>query len=271
MYEGIFKIFFIIMLHCHITSQHLMRWKIQHLLHDLTDYLACGIMPYMHFAVHTVGMYRTSILDRVHAAFFNYQQFNEMTNMLHEIILARIMTDLDLEFKRALHYHNEGYESDNDYWLPTQVMRPVYVYSISTTEASLNPADYKGTQCPMSAFTPRWPRDELPFCQGVCWCLTYHETPTPEVDSDDEEYLPTYDLDYPAWSKEHVPNNQKYPCIHQIPRPAIPTQSSGDAPRARTNGYRDPGGPTRPHQCPWRTVIWLWFLCAQCARLPMVV
>ena len=42
-----------------------------------------------------------------------------------EIVLARIMTALDLEFERALHYHNEGYNSDNDYDLSGPFMRPV--------------------------------------------------------------------------------------------------------------------------------------------------
>ena len=64
-----------------------------------------------------------SILDRVHAAFFNYHQSNEMTHMPDEIVLARIMTTLDLKFEKALHYHDKGYESDNAYGLPAQVMR----------------------------------------------------------------------------------------------------------------------------------------------------
>ena len=37
---------------------------------------------------------------------------------------------------------------------------------------------------------------------------------TPEIDSDDEEYLPTAEQDDPVWSKEPVPNSQKYLCIH---------------------------------------------------------
>ena len=110
----------------------------------------------MNFWVCIAGAYRaTAILGRVHTAFFNYYQFNEMTNMPDEIILASIMTALDLEFERALHYHDEGYESDNYYRLPTQVMRPICVYSVSTTEASFNPTNYKGTQCPISPFTQR--------------------------------------------------------------------------------------------------------------------
>ena len=109
-----------------------------------------------------------------------------MTNMPDEIVWARIMTALDLEFQRALHYHDEGYDSENDYRLPTQVMRPFHVYSVSTTEDSFNPTDYNGAQCPIFPFTPRWSRDELPFHQRVCQSLTFEEPSPPAVDSDDD-------------------------------------------------------------------------------------
>ena len=49
--------------------------------------------------------------------------------MPDEIILARMMTALDLEFEKDMHYHDGGYESDNDYGLPAGVMRPVCIYS----------------------------------------------------------------------------------------------------------------------------------------------
>ena len=131
----------------------------------------------MNFWVHTAGTYRAApILGRVHVAFFNYHHFNKMTHMSDQIVLARIMTALDLEFEVA---HDKGYESDNDYGLPTQVMRPVHVYSVSTTDASFNPASYKVAQCPISPFTPRQPRDELPFHQGVHFHITFDETPPP--------------------------------------------------------------------------------------------
>ena len=91
----------------------------------------------MNYWVCTAGRYRaTSILGRVHAAFFNCHQFDAMTYMLDEIALARMMTALDLEFKKAMHYHDKGYKSDNDYGLPPEVMRPVHIYSVFTTEAS---------------------------------------------------------------------------------------------------------------------------------------
>ena len=69
----------------------------------------------MNFRAHAAEPYRvTSILGRVHAAFFNYHQFNEMTYMPDEIILARIMPALDFKFEKALYYHDGGCESDND-------------------------------------------------------------------------------------------------------------------------------------------------------------
>ena len=42
-----------------------------------------------------------------------------MTYMMDEISLARMMSALASEFKRALQYHDEGYESNNDYGLPS--------------------------------------------------------------------------------------------------------------------------------------------------------
>ena len=58
--------------------------------------------------------------------------FDAITYMLDEIIMAGMMTPLDLEFGKAMHYHEEGYKSDNDYGLPAQFMRPVKIYSVST-------------------------------------------------------------------------------------------------------------------------------------------
>ena len=91
----------------------------------------------MDYWVHTAGRYiATSVLGRVHAVFFNCHRFDAMTCMLDEIVLARMMTAIDLEFKKAMHYHDEGYESDNNYGLPSQVMRPVHIYLVYMTKAS---------------------------------------------------------------------------------------------------------------------------------------
>ena len=103
------------------------------------------------------------------------------------------------------------------------------------------------------------------------WCLIFNETPPPmpEVDSGDEEYLPTVDLDDPVWSEEPVPDSQEYLCIHQIPRPAtpplqpnqveMPPSKNNQQPdpynlikwrsprRARTHGYRHLRRHTRPY------------------------
>ena len=170
-------------------------------------------------------MYRgTAILGRVHAAFFNYYHFSEMTNMLDEIVLARIMMDLDLEFKRALHYSNKGYDSNNDWSAKFSYEAYTHFSSVNNWGLFL-PWTYKGAQCPTTPFTPGWPSDDLCFCQGVCWQLTFDETPLPKMDSDDEEeYFPTADLDHPVWSEEPIPSSCQQLCIHQTtchtPRPA---------------------------------------------------
>ena len=65
-----------------------------------------------------------------------------------------MMTTLDLEFKRALHYHDEGYKSDNDYGHPPQITRPINMYSIFTTESSFDHSNFTTAQCPISPFTP---------------------------------------------------------------------------------------------------------------------
>ena len=63
----------------------------------------------MNYLVSTAGRVRsTSILEKVHKAFFNYFQFHAMANTSDEIVLARMMTTLDLEYERVLHYHDEG-------------------------------------------------------------------------------------------------------------------------------------------------------------------
>ena len=80
-----------------------------------------------------------------------------MTYMPEETVLARMMTALDLEFEKAMHYQNRSNKSDNDYGLPPQVMRPVHIYSVFTNEASFNLAEYKETQHTLSPFMPRWP------------------------------------------------------------------------------------------------------------------
>ena len=55
----------------------------------------------------------------------------------------------------TMHYHEEGYKSDNDYGLPAQVMKPTHIYSVFSTEAFISPAVYKETKHTISPFTPR--------------------------------------------------------------------------------------------------------------------
>ena len=72
-----------------------------------------------------------------------------------------MMTTLDLEFKGALHYHDEGYESYNDHGLPPQITWPTCIYSVFTTEASFELADFTTaqhpilTRCPSSCYSEK--------------------------------------------------------------------------------------------------------------------
>ena len=202
--------------------------------------------------VHTAGRDRSpSILERVHKAFFNYYQFHAMNYMPDETILARMMTALDFEFKRSLYYHDEGYKSDNDYGLPSQITRPIFVYSVFTTEASFDLDDFTTAQCPISPLTPRCPRS-LPFQEGVCQHLTFDKMSplTPETaHQDDKEPLPTVDLDDPGQDEEPVPDSREYLYIHVIPRPA--TQTSPPQPIPVTPSLQpNKGVPATPPQQP---------------------
>ena len=181
---------------------------------------------WMNYWVYAAGRYRsTSFLEKVHKAFFNYYQLHAMAHMPDEIVLVRMMTTLDLDFERALHYHDKGYESNNDYGLPPHTTRPIQVYFVFTTEAPFDPANFTTAQCPIWAFTPKCPR-RLPFWQGIHWWLTFNKMllPMPETDSeDDKEPLQTADLLGPVWEEELLSDSRKSPCILVIPRQATPT------------------------------------------------
>ena len=116
----------------------------------------------MNYWVSTAGRYRATSFLAVHAAFFNHHQFDAMIYMLGEIVWARMMTALNLESIKAMHYHGEGYESDNDYGLPAQVGRHVCTYIVSTTESSFNLANYKEAQHTISPLCPDDP-ETCPF------------------------------------------------------------------------------------------------------------
>ena len=145
-----------------------------------------------------------------------------MANMPDEIVLARMMTALDLEFERALHYHNEGYESDKDYVLPPCITRPVCAYSVFSAEASFNPTNYTTAKSQLSPFTETSQRPAI-LRRGLLY-LTFDETPSPAmaVDPEDKEDLPVAKLDNPMWDEEQVLGSREYLYIHEIPRLATP-------------------------------------------------
>ena len=130
----------------------------------------------MNYGVCTSISHRAlSVLGRVHVAFFDDHQMEEMSFMPDEIISSRMIAALDLEFEKTLHYHDERYECNNHYGLLPQVMRHIRVYSAFITKASFDPANFTTTQCQISPFIPSCP--SLQFQEGVCWHLAFKEMP----------------------------------------------------------------------------------------------
>ena len=128
------------------------------------------------------------------------------------------------EFKKALHYHDEGYESNSDCGLPPHIIRLVCIYSIFSAEASFNLADYTPTQGQLSPFTLRCSRG-LPFQEGICWYLTFDETSLLALAADskgEEVDLPMAELDDPVSDKKLIVDSREYLCIHEIGRLATP-------------------------------------------------
>ena len=64
-------------------------------------------------------------------------------------------------------------------------------------------------------------------------------TPLPEVDSNEEEYLPTADFDDPIWSEKPVSNSQTCKCFHQIPTPATSPPESNQVEMPQEPGQMD--------------------------------
>ena len=90
------------------------------------------------------GTYRSTIvLSKVNVAFFNSDYFSEMTTRANRNCLAQFTLALETEFERALPFHDEGYESSDDYDLWELLIRWTHIYSVlSAVETSFNPADY---------------------------------------------------------------------------------------------------------------------------------
>ena len=138
------------------------------------NYWVCTAGTYRSTSITWKGLYRLTSITTSSMLWLT---------CLMKCVLAGWWLPWTWEFKRALHYYNEGYDSDKDYRLPPHITRPVHIYSVFSAEASFNLAVYTTTQCQLSPFTPRCPRG-LPFWVGICQCLTFDETPPPTFAAD---------------------------------------------------------------------------------------
>ena len=128
-------------------------------------------------------------------ASFNSDYFGEMTTRANKHLLAQFTLALEIEFEKALQFHNEGYKSSDDYDLPKLLIWLTHNYLISSAaEASFNPTDYQRAATPTYLSTLKWRQVELPLLWGVHRWLTFSDTPLLAADSNndaEEEDVPT--------------------------------------------------------------------------------
>ena len=65
------------------------------------------------------GNYRsTVIIDKVYKAFFHCDDYLHWAHRPDKVLHYTFILALEVEFKLALHQHDEGYDTDNIYDLP---------------------------------------------------------------------------------------------------------------------------------------------------------
>ena len=139
------------------------------------------------------------------------------------------MTALDLEFERAPHNHNEGYDSDNDYDLPGPFIRPVHIYLISTTEDSLHSSDYRRTQGTTSPSTQKWTKERVaPMLSSLLMINLQWETLIRNGLWQWRRIFSTAELNDPVYSEEPLPDRQ-WLCIHLLLHSSITGHTLGPA------------------------------------------
>ena len=163
--------------------------------------------------IHMAGIYwSTVVLHKVHMAFFNRDYFGEVTTRENKYLLVQFTWALEMEFERALQFHDEGYESSNDYDLPKLLIRSTHIYLVSSAvETSFNSTDYQESTTATSLSTPKPRQVELPLHWAVCRWLAFSDTPLLAADSNnsaEEEDSPTAVV----WSEEPIPDRQI--CTH---------------------------------------------------------
>ena len=99
-------------------TNNLLKWKILYLPHTWIGYSSSGILLYTELGPHSWKVQGNICPLESSCSIFTSHQIEDMIYMPDEIILARMMTALDLGFEKAMHFHDERYDSDNDCGLP---------------------------------------------------------------------------------------------------------------------------------------------------------
>ena len=163
----------------------------------------------------------TVIMDKVYKAFFHCNDYHYWAHRPDQALHSTFILALEVKFELALHQQNEGYDTDNIYYLPKPLKRPTCSHVVTTkNKGSIDPWGSQGG----SACTPpltRTGRAVEPLSHRLAWkCLNFSDMPPTIMECKDEdkeeEYFPTAPLDEEVWLKEQIPERDL--CIHMAPR-----------------------------------------------------
>ena len=159
----------------------------------------------------------TVIIGKVYKVFFHCDDNLHWANRPDKVLHSTYLLALEVEFKLALHLHNEGYDTDNIYDLPPMFKRTAHIHVVtSKNEGSFKPSDSQGgaVSIPLSTSTGRTAGS--PFYRSAWKHIDDMPLPIMECNDEEEEYFPTATMDDSVWSK--VPKPERDLCIHMAQR-----------------------------------------------------
>ena len=95
---------------------------------------------------------------------------------------------LEIEFKRVLYLHDEGYDTDANYDLPQPLKKTIHIYvGTAVAKTSFDPTGYQEAGMPSLMSTPRGRPAEPLLHWMACKHLNFGNPHIPEVDHNDKK------------------------------------------------------------------------------------
>ena len=146
----------------------------------------------------------TVIIDKAYKAFFHCNDYLHWAHRPDQVFHSTFILAPEVEFKLALHQHNEGYDTDNISDLPQLLKRMAHIHVATTTnEDSINPSGFQGGAAPTSPPTLTRKAAESLFHRLAQKCLNFNDIPPTVMECGDEDrmegYLSTAPLDDEVW------------------------------------------------------------------------